>query len=637
MKSGKILGIKGKKKKIAVAVIAVVMAAVIATVSVFVYSYATKPNEVKLPFVYYTKDKLYACKNITKNTKSFLICDKYAGVYAFSENGEYIIFGKNGKTADDVLTYDLYYKKVFDKNDKGVLLAKSISDFNYIPGDSVSVCYEKNNNIYISDASGKSKALQKGSKIIAYSAEEKLLLTSNTDESEKTRLSLIGLEDKKLQKLSDKVEEYVYSPSLSAVYFIEGNNLCSAKFGSGNKVLEKNKGAKNLVCADDKLYYIMPDKSFGAKAFVEDNCAEADQKMPEPDWNDYLPNESDYVKKHYDSYWKAHYTETDLEAFDADYRKAEEKFNQAMDEYNKAKQRIVLRDELKKSEDFITSYALYCYSGIRQKISENIVEISGISATAEEGCVRVNASTYKTPLEKLKKIDIKEISKPDDVKPYVEKTVEFNVNTVNNTKLTLFGTANKKTAVFSYDLNINKYIITRKNKDGKTELYTLKDGEAFDKAALISDDCLLFSVINGDFAVFDSYNEETDSYTLHYNKKDIASVHGDLLLENTEINEKNSKDNKEGIVFYYVADYNKENNSCNIYRYENGKIKKQLNSVSGEGNAFGKLGDKYIYIDAKSKKLMFSHEDKTYVIAEHVKGFENTDLKTIQTNKTNGE
>ena len=636
MKSTKPTGVKEKKKKSVVAFIAVVMAVIIAAVSVFAYFSLSKPDETKLPFVYYTKDKLYACKNITKNTKSYLICDKFAGEYEFSDNGEYIIFAKNGKKSEDeALSYDLYFKKVFDKNDVGTPLAKGITDFRKIPGESVKVWFEKNNSIYLSDSSGKTKTLQKGAKAIAYSPEEELILTSNAEENEKTTLTLINLESQKLQKISDKIEEYAYTPSLSAVYFIEENNLCSAKFGSGNKTIEKNKGAKNIVCADGKLYYLLPDKSFGANAFVEDNCAESDEKATEPDWNDYLPNEADYVKKHYDSYWKSSYTETDLEAFDRDYRKAEAKFGEAMDEYNKAKQRIVLRGELKKSKDFITSYALYCYSGIRQKVSDNMVEISGIDGS-EEGFARVNATTFKTPLDKLKKIDIKKIAKPEDVEPYVDKTVEFNANTVEDSKLSEFGEKDENISIKFFDSEIKKYIISKKGKDG-FDLYSMKDGEAFNKAELVSENCERFSFIEEKFAVFDSYNEETDSYSLHYNKKDVAPVHGELLTDAADKNEKNIKDKKENIVFYYASDYNKDNKSCNIYKYENGKTTKLLNKVYGENTAFGKVEDKYIYIDLQSKKLMFKHEDKAYEIAEHVKGFDNTDLTTVKTYKIDGE
>ena len=610
---------KTKGKRFAVAIFAVVIAVIIAAVSVFVYPEIANKNKTALPFVYYTENELYACKSLTKNTKSYLICSNFAGKYKFIKGGEYILYTTNEKDG----AYDVSLKKVFDKKDTGSVLSKGATSFRYIKGETPSVCVEKDGNIYLADSLGNSTLLQENSKIITSDFENEILLTQNRD-NEKL-LSLVDVKDKKIQELSDKTDEYVYEPSLSAVYFTDGESLYFAKPGGGNKTIEKNKNAFNLVFSDGKLYYMTSDESFSANDFVFDNCEKQDVEMKEPDWDDYLPNDSDYVVKKYDSYWKTYYSEIDAEAFDKDYRLAEKKFNKALNRYHEAKRRVALRKELKKSRKFITSYALYCYNTRRQKVADNVTALSGITDLSGKSFVRVNATTYKTALSKFKKIDIKKIKTPEDVEKYVKTNLEYSTNTVTNSKITrLFDQKNGEAInINAFDESEKSYLITIGDNDDRLTLYSVSEGKALKDKKELSKDFGKLSVIENKYALYSGYNPENEGYTLSFDNEVISDVYGSVLTDE-------KKDEAETTVFCFAANHNKESNQSSIYKYSDGEIKKLCENVNFKNNMFGRINDRYVYIKADTNELVWYDGEETHLIAENAEGFNNTELKQVR-------
>lgn len=621
---------KSNKKKITVSVIAVILAAVVAAVSVFVYRNAVNTESAKIPFTYYTEDKLFVCKSITKNTKSIQITDRFAGEYKFSSDGEHIVYTKNKKSlpsGEDV--FDIYVKKVFEKNGKGTLVAKGATAIVCVTEGAEKICFEKDGNIYVFKKDGKSSLLQKENKTVCVNVKTKTLLTSNG----KSEISLISLENDKVQVLSEKVKEYAYNPDLSSVYFTDGENLYSSKVGSGNRKIEKGKSATNLVFADGKLYYILPDKSYNSAVFVEDNCEKSDVEMKEPDWNDYLPDDTKFVKTYYDSLWKTKVTEPDVEAYDAAYREAEAKFEKAMKEYRDAKKRVKLRKELKKSEDFINSYALYSYGGIRQQVSQNVKSAEGITLLNSEKNARVSALTLTVPFEKMKKIDIKKINSPADVEKYVLSSLKYTVNTVSDSKISEFCKLNKKVNIAAFDAEKEQYIVTVSNGDGSFDLYGVKDEKALKEGDLISKNCQKFSFVNGKTAIYDSYNEN-EGYLLHFDKKEFAKASGFAFLETEKTeSKKNKKEKTENLepAVFIATDYDEKTGTCDFYKYENSAAVRVAKNVDFSTNCFGKIGDKIIYIESETGNLVYKQEDETHIISEKVKGFGKTQLKRIKT------
>ncbi len=644
---------KGSKKKkgVIIGVIAAVLAvSVVGAAVIGVFFKSPKDAVKKAPFIYAADDELYAFKEISEKAEPFMICDDYSGGFRMSENNKYIVYCVNEERGDEYgYTYDLYYKEMFNKKDEGTLLARGISSLDNVVGNIDTVYYTKNGSIYATDTKGNNRKLFADGRIAAFSDDNSKMLVTASNKGEEEfysyRLHIIDLKTEKVQTISKKVNDYCYNSSLSKIAFIENDSLYIGGFGvEKQKISGKvNDDYGRFYMQNDKLYYLEDSYEASLIDFVEDDCAQADSEMKEPEWRDYSPDWDDFKPK-YDDYLIEEYfedihgtlTRTDYDAYDAAYEKAEEAYEQAekkadeeyekaMQIYNEAQDRNDLRSELEDSTWGFTEYALYCYDGESVMIDEHIDSLYSIASDGKYGDAPVFAEKNKTPLKEIPKLNIHKIESVGDVETYVSEKMGTDVVSISGKKTTLFyqGEENKDVDICFYNSTSKEYIVGERDIDREDQtcsLYSVPLNSSFDKATLLCDDCAYYVCIGGKVGYYNEVNEKAKTATLNYDGNKIIDTDGKIFTQ---------KDNKS--VFYYETDYNSKTYEATMWKYSNGKSEKIADDVGSTNSCFAVVDGKYLYItdvdtDEYCGDLYCKDGDKTYKIDNDVKCLYNTNV-----------
>lgn len=606
---------KNKKKYTIIGIVSFIVILVIATaISCFIFFEKPSNNAVK-PVVYETDSELVVIDSLGNDkskTKTIKISDDYAGRYCFSENNKYIVYSENEEDhdddydgSDDRTTFDIYCKKI-GSDEEGTLIAKNASSIDFVSGDIEKIYYGKNDDIYYADSKGDSTKLAKDAycseitkdKKFAFSA--KYIQGEYDSESDTTGessydLKYVDLTSGDIVKICDSASNYSYNENNDVVYYTKNNKLYVSDVNGKETAISKDV-VDYKYTQSGKVYYLCVDKEYTYYDFVEDSFRDSDNKITEPVWDDYAPDQADFEKQVYDDFWQEYTTQTDYEAYDKAYENAETKYESDRQKYEEACERIELREELMSETDYC-SYTLYCFSGSESnKIAENICEeeVQGIYdwlPTAEDKenlADAVTVYTYNKPLADLKKISISKVTDCDDVDNYIAESLKPTRVLATDSGIVNLDINKKGLTLYSVILKDDKYILSysRESKNEKDldreVIYTLpKSAKSIDEASLLVENVYGVTWINNKLVKFTDYNSISGTATMEYDNQQITDVEPDCILQ------------KDGETdFIYATDYDEKTRESSVYYYSNGKSNKIADDIYFD--SFTQLDGKYL-------------------------------------------
>lgn len=628
---------KKSKKGLVIGIIAAVLALLAAAAAVFFFVFKNRNKELKVPLIYYTENKLYATEEVKENEEAFEVCTDYAGDYKLTSDNKYIVYTQNlqehGSDEEGLYyTSDLYYTELFNKKFEPVLLAKGISDVRAVSGAVDAVYYEKNDAIYKTDKQLNTDKLLDNAYIVEMNLKDgRILSVSGNDYDEESgempasEISMIDLNENKVYPISSSTVNYNWSDDLSKVYFLENGTLyCSDAKGNREKISDGNNVNEFYYC-EDCVYYTVIDKTFSYLDLVADPEKKADEKMKEPKFEDYAPKQEDFVKTEHDDILDEDISVIDYEAFEKAQTKAIKDYDAAYTKYLASQNRKTAREMLEKEGDSsYETYSLYLYNGSNKKLCSNVSSIAPIITTKNKGCGKAIIYCFKTPLDKLKKLDILKVTKPEEVTDYIEKQIVYSQYIASGETLTYFNTNSSSyyTYIMAYDESEGVYLASgsKPEYEGGYDLYTLKDGESFKQAKIVANECSNYFYIGGKMGYFNDFNEKSASYTLHYDGGKIDDVSGQILLPTQEDGS-----------FYYSTDYNEKTNLSTVYRYKDKQVQKIADDVMFSYSTFGIYDGKYLYVKDFDVNdfcgtLICKGDDGEFELAKRIRGIDNVNM-----------
>ena len=626
---------KKSKKGLIIGIISAVLVLLAAAAAVLFFVFKNNNKEIKTPLVYYTENKLYATQQVKENHEAFEVCTDYAGDYKITSDNKYIFYTQNLQehgTEEEGLYYtsDLYYRELFSKKSEPILLAKAISKLSAVSDVFDSVYYEKDGAIYKTNRQLKTNKLLDNAYVIEINeTSSKMLVASDAVNDGKSlsesEVNMIDLNTNKVYEISSKALNYAWASDLSKVYFVENGALyCSDAIGNSQKISEKNNVNEFYYC-EDCVYYTVLDKTFTYSDLVDYPEKEADEKLTEPKFEDFAPKQEEYIKKETDDVTKQQISVLDAEAFEKAQQKATEDYDKASTEYLRAQNRINTNEMLEEAGDTaLQSYSLYMYNGANKKICSNVSTIAPINNTKNKGCGKALVYTYNTPVDKLAKLEILDVKKVEDITNYIKQQVVFDQSIASYEKLTFFYTDSTSyhTYVIAYDENADVYLASGKKResDEKCDLYIFNEGQSFNQAEVIANDCSNYFYINGKIAYLNEYNEKTASFTLHYDGGKINDMSGQVLIPEYEDGS-----------FYYATGYNQKTNLSTVYKYKDKKVQKVAENVMFTYSTFGTYDGNYLYLTDYNTNdfcgtLICQGEEGKFEVATKIRGIDNVNI-----------
>ena len=629
---------KKSKKGLIIGLSAGFLVLVLAVAAVFVIISKNKNTEIKVPFIYYSENKLFACEELKEKSEAFEVCSDYAGDYRLTSDNKYIVYTRNmteHETYDEGIyyTYDLYYRELFNEKESGVLLAKGISELETVIGSADAVYYEKNDAVYKTDKQLNTDKVIDSAYIVEINEKSGRMLTStdninydgDNEYVQDNELNIIDLKTNKVQKIASKATNYIWNEDLSLFYFVENGALYSSNpNGEKNKISEKD-NVKDFYLAKDGVYYTVLDKNFTYLDLVNYPERQSDVKMSEPKFEDYAPKQEDFVKEEYDDVLEETIQVIDYEAYEKAQEQANKKYDSDYTKYLQAQNRMTAREMLEEAgKTDIETFSLYLYNGTNKKLCSDVSSIAPILNTKNENCGRILVYSYKTPVAKLKKPDIIKVKEAEEVTDFAQKQLVYNQSVVSAENVTFFNTNSDKyyTYVMSYNENNGEYIASgsKDEYEGKMDLYTVKDGDSFKQATLIASKCDNYFFIGDKMAYFDSFNEKSAAYTLHYNGGKINDVSGQILIPEAADGS-----------FYYATDYDEETKLSTVYMYKDSQVCKIADDVMFTYESFGVYDGNYVYLTNYDTNdycgtLICQTEDSKFEVAAKIRGIDNTGM-----------
>ena len=646
-------GVKGnKKKKIIIAAAAAVI--VVAIIAAGAFALINRPkNGDPAPVVYASDDELYVITALgSEEADTFRVSDDYAGTYQLSEDCKYIVYGENRDSFDDDgdgvadrYTFDLLRKKIGDENNEGQLIAKNADEIVSVMDFGDKIIYEKNDSVYMYDAQGGGE--NDSEKIVKDASVEKIVdentlicenyrIEQNEESDDFGRgfyeVSVCTVADADCVKIDENITKYDVADDNSAIYFLKGGSLYKAQLnGEKDKIVEE---ADDFVINGSDIYFTKKANEYTYYSFVNDPKASSDGNAKEPVWEDYMPDESDYEYEDYDPFWDYYYQNVDYEGYYDALDKAFDKFDSDYENYENAKNRAAVRENLNESSGY-SSYTLFWYDGKEAKeIAHNLTD-DGVTAVTNGKGVNssyVKATVYATPLDELSKKDMSEDLSSGGIAEYLAGAIKYNSIIVNKNDVVSLDLASndKYLADILYNENAAQFVLlcgsleaeASENSENIGKIYTLAEGEkSFEKTVLIAENACAAIPFNNNMLIFTDYNDKNRSGTISPDGKAITDVFtGWIMYDPAEEN-----------AFYYAADYNTNTGMATIYKYQNGVAAKICDEAMFGWKTFGIYDGKYLVMkdydtDDYEGDLFCVDGEKSYKIDSGISYFDNGGL-----------
>ncbi|MGN0400413.1 MAG: zinc ribbon domain-containing protein [Blautia sp.] len=337
---------------------------------------------------------------------------KYEAMVQYSKDGKYIFYPTNvGYENDGYFGYRLNMQKV-GKTEDEIKIDNSVRVYDVLDDNRVVYIKAGNDTLYISDKKGNKEKIASDVQTFRIDEEQKNIVWLKKEGDD--RVSLYK------QDLNLKKDKSVLAKDITNIYMNEGLEQIVVMDEDIlyviNDFKEKEKIASNvsrlmLNNVEEKcIYYVKKDEStLVAGDLVVDDCAEADAKMEEPEYDDFK------VEKIEKNNWTGKYEKVETTDYDA--------YNEAYDKYREKENRDDLRERIDELEISHEVQELYCYKdGKEIKIDESFAGISSNDQVKQFVYNRYN-------MEELPQLKLSEISYAGEIQEQYYEALQNSLQT----------------------------------------------------------------------------------------------------------------------------------------------------------------------------------------------------------------
>ena len=502
---------------------------------------------------------------------------------SYSKDGKYICYPTDVNYGDDDIEFRLNMQKV-GKTEEPVKIDSSVTSYTIL--DNNKILYKKagNDTLYINDKKGNKEKIASDVNYFYLDSDQKNIVWSESNGDGTINVCQQDIALKKEKKtLAKDVDSFYASSDLKYVVVQEQDTLYMVEnFGEKQKIASGVEDVSYDDLDNGGIYYTKSsEETLSAEDVVEDDCADSDATIEEPDREDYK------VEKIEKNDWTGKYEKVesvDEDAYDAAYEKYYDKENRdeirdALEDYEISTpvEKLYYVKDGKETQVDATVAQMYYYTGDWKGIvysRYNMDDVPKLKISEIDSASSIESDYYQMLAE----------SAQTCVYTEKDKTVVLDENLA-----TVWGVdADSKTGY-----GVKMQDSGSEDEDATYNLYSFSvDNNSDGKCKLISEDVAYYQELIKDGDVY--YLKDTDS-----------DGNGDLYCNDKNID----SDVKSGTLYtvpdsdnvLYAVDYNSSNNSATLKMYDGKKDKIIADDVYS-----------YLPIDEKHIALLIDYSMKSY-------------------------
>lgn len=272
----------------------------------------------------------------------------------YSKDGKYVFYPTDYDWRDDESDFRLNMQKV-GKTEEPIKIDNSVKRYSVLENNKVVYIKSGSDTLYINDKKdNKEKIASDVSSYRIDKKEENIVWLEQTRDGYNIYQQDLALKKDKKALLKD-VQSFDIGKDMRQIVALQDDILYLVKdFGEKKKIAS---GVTDIFNNDEKdgcFYYVKEDQSeITAADIIEDDCAEADQAMKEPNREDFR------VEKIEKNSWTGKYEKR--ETIDS------EKYNEAYEKYYEKEERDSMRERLGEYKLSNAVRELYCYKDGKEK------------------------------------------------------------------------------------------------------------------------------------------------------------------------------------------------------------------------------------------------------------------------------
>lgn len=509
--------------------------------------------------------------------------ENYSASVRYSKDGKYICYPTDVNYGDDSIEFRLNMQKV-GKTEEPVKIDSSVTSYTIL--DNNKILYKKagNDTLYINDKKGNKEKIASDVEYFYLDSDQKNIVWSESNGDGTINVCQQDVALKKEKKtLAKDVDSFHTSSDLKYVVVQEQDTLYMVEnFGEKQKIASGVEDVSYDDLDNGGIYYTKSsEETLSAEDVIEDDCADSDAAIEEPDREDYK------VEKIEKNDWTGKYEKVesvDEDAYDAAYEKYYDKENRdeirdALEDYEISTpvEKLYYVKDGKETQVDATVAQMYYYTGDWKGIvysRYNMDDVPKLKISEIDSASSIESDYYQM------------LSESAQTCVYTEKnkTVVLDENLA-----TVWGVdADSKTGY-----GVKMQDSGSEDEDATYSLYSFSvDNNSDGKCKLISEDVAYYQELIKDGDVY--YLKDTDS-----------DGNGDLYCNDKNID----SDVKSGTLYtvpdsdnvLYAVDYNSSNNSATLKTYDGKKDKIIADDVYS-----------YLPIDEKHIALLIDYSMKSY-------------------------
>ena len=509
--------------------------------------------------------------------------ENYSAGVSYSKDGKYICYPTDVNYGDDGVEFRLNMQKV-GKTEEPVKIDSSVTSYTIL--DNNKILYKKagNDTLYINDKKGNKEKIASDVEYFYLDSDQKNIVWSESNGDGTINVCQQDVALKKEKKtLAKDVDSFHTSSDLKYILVNEQDIIYMIEnFGEKQKIASGVEDVSYDDLDNGGIYYTKSsEETLSAEDVVEDDCADSDATIEEPDREDYK------VEKIEKNDWTGKYEKVesvDEDAYDAAYEKYYDKENRdeirdALEDYEISTpvEKLYYVKDGKETQVDATVAQMYYYTGDWKGIvysRYNMDDVPKLKISEIDSASSIESDYYQM------------LSESAQTCVYTEKnkTVVLDENLA-----TVWGVdADSKTGY-----GVKMQDSGSEDEDATYSLYSFSvDNNSDGKCKLISEDVAYYQELIKDGDVY--YLKDTDS-----------DGNGDLYCNDKNID----SDVKSGTLYtvpdsdnvLYAVDYNSSNNSATLKMYDGKKDKIIADDVYS-----------YLPIDEKHIALLIDYSMKSY-------------------------
>lgn len=509
--------------------------------------------------------------------------ENYSAGVRYSKDGKYICYPTDVNYGDDGVEFRLNMQKV-GKTEEPVKIDSSVTSYTIL--DNNKILYKKagNDTLYINDKKGNKEKIASDVEYFYLDSDQKNIVWSESNGDGTINVCQQDVALKKEKKtLAKDVDSFHTSSDLKYILVNEQDIIYMIEnFGEKQKIASGVEDVSYDDLDNGGIYYTKSsEETLSAEDVVEDDCADSDATIEEPDREDYK------VEKIEKNDWTGKYEKVesvDEDAYDAAYEKYYDKENRdeirdALEDYEISTpvEKLYYVKDGKETQVDATVAQMYYYTGDWKGIvysRYNMDDVPKLKISEIDSASSIESDYYQM------------LSESAQTCVYTEKnkTVVLDENLA-----TVWGVdADSKTGY-----GVKMQDSGSEDEDATYSLYSFSvDNNSDGKCKLISEDVAYYQELIKDGDVY--YLKDTDS-----------DGNGDLYCNDKNID----SDVKSGTLYtvpdsdnvLYAVDYNSSNNSATLKMYDGKKDKIIADDVYS-----------YLPIDEKHIALLIDYSMKSY-------------------------